>query len=250
MPAVSVDGVHSSRPLLPSSSITGPVVNFFGAESLNKFWKHSDVHLGPINAETFKANIDTMFGNYDWEINFAQMNMIDSHDMPRALWLVYNDKAAHRLIVLCQMTMPGAPCVYYGDEVGLSAGSDPYCREAFPWDKPDGWDNPLREFYRDVIALRNSHPALRTGDFGFIHAEGKVIAYCRRLGNEEIFVAFNAGKTVQTVNLSAQELGHSTYSVAWPLGNGSSSKVRNDAGLTIEIPPQSAVILIAGEKSK
>ena len=227
--------------------LTGPVLNFFGAEHLNLFWKHTDVHLKPIDAETFRKDIDTMYGHYDWEINYAQMNMIDSHDMPRALWLVYDNKPAHRLIVLCQMTLPGSPCVYYGDEIGMSAGTDPFCREAFPWEKPESWDASLREFYGQMIALRNSHPALRTGDFGFILAEGKVAAYRRRLGNEEIVVAFNAGKTAQTVNLSAQELGHSTYSVAWPLDNSNSSMVKNDAGLTVEIPPQSAVILIAGE---
>ena len=227
--------------------LTGPLLNFFGAETLNKTWEHADVKLKPINAETFKKDIDTMFSHYDWEINYAQMNMIDSHDMPRALWLVNNDKAAHQLVVLGQMTMPGAPNVYYGDEVGLSAGSDPSCREAFPWDKPESWDNSLREFYRSVITLRNSHQVLRIGDFGFIHAKDKVTAYRRRLGNVEAIVAFNAGKTSQPVNLSAQELGHSAYSVIWPLGNGSSSMVRNDAGLAVEIPPQSAVILIAGE---
>jgi len=227
--------------------LTGPVLNFFGAASLNKTWEHTDVKLKPINAETFKKDIDTMFSHYEWEINYAQMNMIDSHDMPRALWLVNNDKAAHKLVVLCQMTIPGAPCVYYGDEVGMSAGTDPFCREAFPWDKPESWDNTLREFYHAVIALRNSHEVLRTGDFGFIHAKDKVVSYRRKLGNMEAVISFNAGKTAQAVTLSAQELGHSAYSVIWPLGNGSSSTVRNDAGVTIEIPPQSAVILIAGE---
>lgn len=227
--------------------LTGPVLNFFGAASLNKTWEHTDVKLKPINAETFRKDIETMFGHYDWEINYAQMNMIDSHDMPRALWLVNNDKASHKLVVLCQMTIPGAPCVYYGDEVGMSAGTDPFCREALPWDKPESWDNTLREFYHAVIALRNSYKVLRTGDFGFIHAKDKVVSYRRKLGNVEAVISFNAGKTAQAVTLSAQELGHSAYSVIWPLGNGSSSMVRNNAGVTIEIPPQSAVILIAGE---
>ena len=73
------------------------------------------------------------------------------------------------------------------------------------------------------------------------------MSYRRKLGNVEAVISFNAGNTAQTVNISAQELGHSTYSAIWPLGNGSSSTVMNDAGLMIEIPPQSAVILIAGE---
>lgn len=198
--------------------ITGPLLSFFGAENLHRSWHHQDVKLHPIAAAGFKQKIEAMFDLYDWEIHYAQMNMLDSHDMPRALWLVNNDKQALQLAVLCQMTMPGAPCVYYGDEIGLSAGSDPYCREAFPWQQPERWDGSLRQFYQTAIALRNAHPALRTGDFAFICAAGKTVAYRRKLDSQEMLVVFNAGKEPAAVSIPAKQLSYSQYRQVWPAG--------------------------------
>ncbi|TRZ49637.1 hypothetical protein D4S03_08005 [bacterium] len=107
------------------------------------------------------------------------MNILDSHDMPRGMWLLKDNEAAFKLSVLCQMTMPGAPCVYYGDEVGLSAGGDPYCREAFPWKRTEQGVHPFQAFYKQVITLRNNLPALRTGAFAFLYAEGNNLTYQR-----------------------------------------------------------------------
>ncbi len=224
--------------------VTGPILNFFGAEDLNLTWQHTDVKLKPGTAATFKHDLEAMLAWYDWEIHFAQMNMLSSHDMPRALWLLNNDRAAHRLAVLCQMTLPGAPCVYYGDEIGLSAGGDPHCREAFPWEQPERWDNGLRAFYREAIALRQAHPALRVGDMAFIHAHGKTLAYRRRLGQREIIVAFNAGKTAHSISLPAAELAHSAYTLLWPKEAGTMAVT--DAALHLQLPAQSALVLAAG----
>jgi neopullulanase len=225
--------------------ITGPIFNFFGADDLNLTWRHQDVVLEPGDAADFRAQINAMFALYDWEIHYAQLNMIDSHDMPRALWLLNGDKAAQRLAILCQMTMPGAPCVYYGDEVGLSAGGDPFCREAFPWDRPETWDVSLTDFYRSVIALRKTNPALQTGDFAFLHASGKSVVYRRRLGEQEVIVAFNAGKRSKIVKLPAKSLLHVAYRPLWP-SNGAEMQVE-DGKLSLSLPAQSALILFAGD---
>ncbi len=224
--------------------LTGPVLNFFGDDHLNLTWHHVDVKLKPITAAAFKHDIEAMLGHYDWQINFAQMNMLDSHDMPRALWLLNGAQPSFRLAALCQMTMPGAPCVYYGDEVGLSAGTDPYCREAFPWHQPERWDNSLREFYQSAIALRKAHPALRTGDFAFVHAHGRTVAYRRRLDQQEVLVAFNAGKHAKAIKLPAENLAHSNYRQVWPQG-GVDSVTVNDSELTLDLPAQGAMILVA-----
>jgi neopullulanase len=221
--------------------ITGPILNFFGDDNLNLTWSHQDIVLkAGTDAADFKAQITAMFDFYDWEIHYAQWNMLDSHDMPRALWLLNDDHAAHRLAVLCQMTMPGAPCVYYGDEVGLSAGGDPFCREAFPWDRPEAWDVSLLNFYRAAIKLRQAHPALQTGDFAFLHAQGKTVVYRRRLGGQEILVAFNAGKHAQTVNLPATSLSHAAYRPIWP-APGAEIRVE-DGKLSLTLPAQSAFV--------
>ncbi|MFZ6030400.1 MAG: glycoside hydrolase family 13 protein [Chloroflexota bacterium] len=223
--------------------ITGPALSFFGAGNLNLTWRHPDVVLKPATAARFRSQIEAMFDLYDWEIHYAQLNMLDSHDMPRARWLLNGDKPALRLAVLCQMTMPGAPCVYYGDELGMSAGTDPLCREAFPWHRCEDWDTDLQDFYRAAIALRHAHPALQTGDFSFLYARGDVAAYRRRLFAQEVLVVFNAGKRPKIVNLPADGLAHTSYRQVWPDGD---SGVQIQAGkLLLRLPPQSAQVWVA-----
>jgi cyclomaltodextrinase / maltogenic alpha-amylase / neopullulanase len=221
--------------------ITAPLLNFFGARSLNRTWKHQDVNLKPISANRFKRDIETMYKRYAWEINFAQMNMLDSHDMPRALWLVNNDEAAFRLAVLCQMTMPGAPCVYYGDEVGLSAGSDPYCREAFPWERAENTEHPFHTFYHQAIALRNTHPVLRTGDFSFEYAKDDAVVYRRSGAGQHALVAFNAGPSDVEVSLPARWIKTAAFQTAWSQG---AAWEHSQGKLRLSLPAQQALVLI------
>lgn len=222
--------------------ITNHVLSFFGGERLNLSWRHVDVNLSQIDAAAFASRMNAMFDLYDWQIHFAQMNMLDSHDMPRALWLLGEDKAALRQAVLCQMTMPGAPVVYYGDEVGLSAGGDPFCREAFPWHTPQTWDNDLRAFYKDAIALRQAYPALRTGAVEFILAEGRSLAYRRSLDKQELVVVFNADTTARQLMLPADSLHNRVYSHAWRAAGRGVLQV-GAAGLKLDLPPQSTLVL-------
>src|SRR5690606_29022579 len=114
--------------------------------------------------------------------------------MARLLWIV-QDRGAMRLCVLFQMTMPGAPCIFYGDEVGVSGGDDPYCRGAFPWHDEQQWDHELLAFYRRAIALRRAHPVLRTGKYETLFAEGRIYAFARRLEDREAIVVLNASTT-------------------------------------------------------
>lgn len=223
--------------------VTAPILGFFGRHSLNK-WHNPDLNWGPIDAIRFQKAIETMLGWYDWEINTAQMNMLDSHDMPRALWLLNDDQAAFQLSVLCQMTLPGAPCIYYGDEVGLSAGGDPFCREAFPWQRVEAAGHPLQDFYRQATALRHAHPALRTGELTFLYAEGDLLAYRRRIAGEEVLVVFHAGKGESaTLSLPAAQLAAQTYKIVWPTSGGQVN-VR-DGALQVELRPQSALLLVS-----
>ena len=226
--------------------ITAPIFNFFGAHSLNRTWKHTDVVLKPINASRFQKAIETMFGRYDWQINFAQMNMLDSHDMPRALWLLKDNAAAFHLAVLCQMTMPGAPCVYYGDEVGLSAGGDPFCREAFPWEWVESSDHPFQHFYRQAIALRNTYPALRTGDFSFAYAKNRVVAYRRSLGGQLVLVVFNTGLKPVEINLPSTGFTGTSVQTVW--SQGAEWELRTGK-LHVKLPAQQALVMVADSAS-
>lgn len=189
-------------------------MSFFGGRTLNPDYGHEHFAFKPLNAAEFGEAIDYMHSLYDWQINHVQLNLLDSHDTARTLWIMQEDKSALKLCALFQMTMPGAPCIYYGTEVGLSAGNDPYCREAFPWHDPDSWDNDLFEHYRQAAELRHRYPALRVGSFTPLHAQGYVYAFLRRLGHEQVIVIFNAGDEDAPIELSG---ANGRYVQAWPL---------------------------------
>jgi cyclomaltodextrinase len=229
--------------------MTGPVLSFCGEETLNLSWQHDELQLKPMDGADFAREIQKMFELYDWEIHFAQLNLLDSHDMPRALWLLGGDKKALRLSVFCQMTMPGAPCIYYGDEVGLSAAGDPYCREAFPWHQPERWDGDLLSFYRSVIELRKTYPSLRTGNFRWVHASGRTVVYQRSLGGQTTLVAINAGMSPALIDIPAEAMNSfpiNNCSKVWP---ADADNQHHSLGqwLQVELAAQSAIVLL-GER--
>jgi glycosidase len=83
------------------------------------------------------------------------------------------------------MTYPGAPTVYYGDEVGVTGGDDPYNRATFPWADQGGQpDEVLHADFKRLIAMRNTHAVLRRGNLEApLHADKQVIVLLRRLGS-------------------------------------------------------------------
>ncbi|MCL4505585.1 MAG: glycoside hydrolase family 13 protein, partial [Chloroflexi bacterium] len=132
-----------------------------------------------LDAQGFAFSVNSTLGLYDTGINQVQMNLLDSHDTARYLSIAKGDVSALKLATLWQMTYPGAPCIYYGDEIGLLGGKDPDSRRTFPWDTPEQWNRNLLQYTKDCIALRHKYAALRRGDFRFIYAEGNAVAYLR-----------------------------------------------------------------------
>ena len=93
------------------------------------------------------------------------------------------------LSVLLQMTFPGIPCVFYGNEKGLSGTTESEYRQAMAWEKT----HPLEEVYRRLIALRKDHPALQYGSFRTNAASDKVYSFSRTWNDKEITVTMNLG---------------------------------------------------------
>jgi glycosidase len=133
-------------------------------------------HVRAIDGPEFGRQLAGVMATYPPEVTSMQLNLLDSHDTPRFISLAGGDATALRLATLIQMTLPGAPCIYYGDEVGLEGREDPDCRRAFPWD-PVNQDRGLRDFVAGLIALRREHPVLRRGRFELLSAEGSAVAY-------------------------------------------------------------------------
>ena len=133
-------------------------------------------HVRAVDGPEFGRQLAGVMATYPPDVTSMQLNLLDSHDTPRFISLAGGDATALRLATLIQMTLPGAPCVYYGDEVGLEGREDPDCRRAYPWD-PVRQDRGLRDFVAGLIALRRDRPVLRRGRFELLAAEGSAVAY-------------------------------------------------------------------------
>jgi cyclomaltodextrinase len=182
---------------------TRACLGFFVGEDLlqDELAKTGYHHIEPLDARAFSIEIERLLELYPRPNTEVQFNILGSHDTPRFKTLAREDDSAYRLATLFQMTYPGAPSIYYGDEIGLEGYHDPGCRGAFPWDERR-WNQELREYVRRCIALRKAHPALRRGDFTPLYAEAGVVAYGRRLGSETLVVTLNSSRQPATVELS------------------------------------------------
>ncbi len=146
----------------------------------------------PLDGDGFANRVIELDRNYDPDVVAVQLNLLGSHDTPRLRTVLGGDPQAVRLATLLQMTLPGAPSVYYGDEIGLSGGNDPASRGAFPWDT-GRWEPGLRDSVRSLIALRRSEPALRAGPVVVAGAAERAVAFDRGVGDRRFVVAVNAG---------------------------------------------------------
>lgn len=134
---------------------TQACLGFFGGKRINRKVEEHVMGLPPtpsMDAVAFAQRAEQLLNIYPREASLAQLNLLDSHDMPRFLSLVGGDKDSLHLAALFQMTYPGAPCVYYGDEIGISSGVSrrpEAARAAFPWQDQHSWDYDLRKHYQD-----------------------------------------------------------------------------------------------------
>jgi neopullulanase len=159
----------------------------------------------------FALELERLMGLYDPAVTFAQLNLLGSHDTPRFRTMAGGDPASYHLAVLLQATLPGAPCVYYGDEVGLEGGPDPDCRRAFPWDSYR-WDVGGVAWTGTAFAARADLPALRRGDLRIAGATSDAFAFVRGAvpGGDPVLVAVNAGEDAVELPVRAADLGART----------------------------------------
>jgi neopullulanase len=194
--------------------------------------------VGPADAETFHVNIEALLKLYPWGATSVMLNLLGSHDMARFLTLARGDTSALRLATLFQMTYPGAPSIYYGDEVGMAGGHDPANRGAFPWHRPETWDTDLLHDFQRMIALRHAHPALRRGSFTGLYAAEGVFAYARRLGDETFLIALNASKGTRRVDVPVPDVLPDGAGMGEIWGRGSVVAERGKVW-GLEVPPRS-----------
>jgi alpha-glucosidase len=135
-------------------------MNYYGfAHPLRAFLAGKDVNYHPVSIDA--GDLDQWLTDARSRIPYAnqlcQLNLLGSHDTSRFLTLLGEDLALMRIALLLQFTYPGVPCIYYGDEIGMTAENDPYNRACFDWN-PERWDLNLRDFVRNLARLRQAHP--------------------------------------------------------------------------------------------
>lgn len=157
---------------------------------------------GAITAGQFKDRLDSMLMRYPKEINLAMYNLLGSHDTARFLTETKGEAWRLRLAMAFQMLFPGAPAIYYGDELGMTGENDPGCRGGMAWDAPD---KALHAWQKELIALRKKHPCLRTGAYRVLAAKDNLFAFQRADQKDCVIAAFNVGDKSQQLDLTEVE---------------------------------------------
>ncbi len=175
--------------------LTEAVLGFAAQEHLDTSIELPEEYEGklhPIDGAGLWQRISHLRGLVDPAVTAVQFNLLGSHDTPRLRALCGGDLDSVRLATLLQMTLPGAPCIYYGDEIGMDGLMDPDCRRAFPADPP-AWEREPRDWIADLAALRHSSRALRDGELMLLGARSLALAYLRRHGEDAFACVLNAG---------------------------------------------------------
>ncbi|WP_377156151.1 glycoside hydrolase family 13 protein [Roseateles sp. UC29_93] len=207
-------------------------------------------------ADRVYQNLELLRESYPAPSLFASMTLLSSHDQPRALhhFGVRDDSPPEKiadgkrrllLAVFFQMTYPGAPTIYYGDEVGLGGGEDPYNRAPYPWADEGGQpDLALRDQFKRLVALRHAQPVLRHGTLSApLWLDEHVIVLLRQDGQRNAIVAMNNASEPMRVELTlpAALRGIPFIDAMTP---GAPMKAATNGKLLIEIGPMSGRVLV------
>jgi len=120
-----------------------------------------------------------------WDAVLNSWTLLDSHDTAR-FRTVADPRERHAVGVGLQMTTPGVPMIFAGDEIGLEGEWGEDARRTMPWDRPESWDSTLLAHYRELAALRRSCDALANGGLRYVHVGEDAFAYLRETRDERL----------------------------------------------------------------
>lgn len=167
-----------------------------------------------ISSRSVSRQMMALYEHYPRSAFKGNMNLIGSHDRMRALTILgdapalvhesekenyrlteknyFLAKQRLKLLSLIQMTFPGVPCIYYGDEAGMQGYEDPYNRGPYPWGHED---SDLIDWYKKITLLRKNSPVLKSGSWYPLPSEDALFVYVRVLKNKTILCLFNRSQT-------------------------------------------------------
>lgn len=185
--------------------------------------KHSDEKRDDLRGDSYSffASMRHHMSRFQGQSLLVAMNELSNHDHSRFMTRTngnvgrvdsrgseaanqYVNKGIMKEAVIVQMTWPGAPTIYYGDEAGVCGWTDPDNRRTYPWGHED---LELIEFHRDAIRIHKRNIALRKGSFKMLSGEYNVITFGRFLEDNIIAVAVNNNDYEKEVNIPVRQLG-------------------------------------------
>lgn len=237
----------------PGSLIVGEIVNYpdqwlRSIDAVMNFTLRQIV-LGAINGSLSAAAagrmLDRLIRDAGIEAMLKSWVVIDNHDIPRIASLL-PDVAQRRLAQILQFTLPGAPNIYYGSELGMTGSGDPENRGPMRWDLAIA-DNPELVWMKQLIALRKENRALRIGNFRLIEAE-RILAFERYTERalETILVLANPADAPVTerIMVANSNLMDTTPMVDLLSPTGTLAGIPIEAAfMTVRMPPKTAYVL-------
>jgi cyclomaltodextrinase / maltogenic alpha-amylase / neopullulanase len=178
---------HDSMPWLRGDQFDA-VMNYpFTTNLLNLLAHHT------INAREFAQNMTAVYHSYPENVFDVTFNLVGSHDTPRILTQCGEDEDRTKLIFTVMLSFMGSPCIYYGDEIGLTGVMDPGCRKCMEWD--EGKQNhDILEHIKSLIALRKNEKLLANeGRFEFIDMTDNenILAYRKYNSDKSVVIFIN-----------------------------------------------------------
>ena len=180
------------------------------------------------NTSQLRETLYMLIDNYPKQTLDCLMNILGTHDTPRILTVLGGKTCANKdemavtsmdekevsaarkklkMAAVLQFTLPGVPCIYYGDENAMQGYQDPFCRGCFDWVNTD---EELLAFYRKLGALRKEFLPFREGDYDELFSDSGCIVYERRTGDQVVYIYVNNSNGVYTIHFDGEYLEHLT----------------------------------------
>ncbi|RFU69322.1 alpha-glycosidase [Bacillus sp. V59.32b] len=231
---------HDSTPWLRGDQFDA-VMNYpFMANILNLFANET------ISVEQFVHNMGTILHSYPINVLETTFNLVGSHDTPRILTECKDDIKKTKLIYTMLLTFLGSPCIYYGDEIGMTGGGDPDCRKCMEWDTTKH-NQEIFQHIQKLIALRKQEKLLANkGRLQFLSTENnkEIVAFKKYDEESTIIVALNPSTETNSLSLPAYTKDVSMRDI-WT----DKEIILNPDDFHLELEPYSFVILLIKDNS-
>ncbi|MBL8068282.1 MAG: hypothetical protein JNM28_07515 [Armatimonadetes bacterium] len=203
------------------------------------------IALGSNKPSQFLDQIMRVYLLYGPNVSNNMLNSLSTHDTPRFRFLAKESDALARMGAVALFSVPGVPCIYYGDEIGMTGGPDPDNRRGMDWGKAVP-SNPTFLLYQKLAAARTACPALQYGEPIPLFADDpkQVSAFARVAGADVAIACFNRSDKIQTVEFVVKPGGQAPSKPLVDVVSGKALNVSRNGRLRISLPAQTAILAV------